>query len=160
MVGEGKVISIGVSNFLIQHVKEILEICTIKPVVNQMELHPLFHDKETIDFCLKQGILIEAYSPFAQMDKKMKENVVINNIAKLHKVTINQVLVRWSVQNGYICLPKSESKDRIYSNIDIDNFELSEEEMKEIDQLNCDYKVCWDPRKLRECGNCCCYCCC
>jgi len=149
-VNDKKVISIGVSNFLIPHLKSILEICKIKPVINQIELHPLFHDKDTIDFCLKENILIEAYSPFAQMNSKMKDNELINNIATCHNVTINQVLVRWNLQNGYICLPKSETKSRIYNNFDIDNFQLSEEEMKNMNSLHCDYKVCWNPIKIKD----------
>jgi len=150
LVIEKKINSIGVSNFLIPHIKDILEICKIKPVVNQIELHPLFYDKETIEFCHKENILIEAYSPFAQMNESLTKNDMINNIAKKYEVSLNQVLVRWNLQNAFIVIPKSTKKERISQNIDIDNFELTIEEMEKLNNMNNNLKVGWDPREIKE----------
>jgi diketogulonate reductase-like aldo/keto reductase len=148
-VQEGKVKSIGVSNFLPIHLKSILDNCTIKPAVNQFELHPLFIDWETIEACKKEGILVEAYSAFAQYDKKLINNKVIQKLSQKHNAKPTQILVRWCLQHNWVVIPKSTKRERIFENIDIDFFELSEEEMESIDKLNCDYKKCWDPRSVK-----------
>ncbi len=144
----GKIRSIGLSNFLPRHLKSILEICKIKPAVNQFELHPLFIDYETIDICNKEGILIQAYSTFARMDQKLVENSVLVGISEKYKKSATQVLVRWAVQHGWVVLPKSSNRKRIFENFDVNDFNLSEEELKSLDTLNCNYKVAWDPSRV------------
>lgn len=148
LVSEGKVRSIGVSNFLSYHLKTILDICKIKPCVNQIELHPLFIDKETISFCEKEGIVIEAYSAFARMDDKLIKNKVLVDICEKHKKLPTQVLVRWVIQHGWIILPKSSHKERIEENINIDDFELTKQEIDNLDSLECGYKICPDPKTI------------
>lgn len=143
-----KIRSIGVSNFLPIHLKSILNVCKIKPAVNQIEIHPLFIDWETIRLCKDEGILIEAYSTFARMDPKLIENKILKDIANKYEKKPTQILVRWAVQHGWVILPKSVNEKRIYDNIDVDDFILNEEDIKNIDSLNCDYKVAWDPRKI------------
>jgi diketogulonate reductase-like aldo/keto reductase len=147
-VESGKIRSIGLSNFLPRHMKTILENCKIKPAVNQFELHPLFIDQETIDLCNKEGILIEAYSTFARMDPKLIENPVLVKICEKYNKSATAVLVRWAVQHGWVVLPKSSNSLRIYENFNVDDFNLSEEDLKSLDSLNCNYKVAWDPSRI------------
>jgi diketogulonate reductase-like aldo/keto reductase len=148
-VENGSVRSIGVSNFLRKHLKTILDNCKIKPAVNQIELHPLYIDSDTITYCNENDIVIEAYSPFARFDDKLIRNESLLEVAKKYKKKPNQVLVRWCIQHGWVVLPKSVKKNRVIENIDIDDFELSEEDIKILDSLNCGYKVCWDPNNVK-----------
>lgn len=147
-VQAGKVRSIGVSNFLPIHLKTILDNCAIKPAVNQIEIHPLYIPKETIELCEKEGILIEAYSTFARMDPKLIENPALVKICEKYNKKQTQVLVRWAVQHGWVILPKSINKQRIQDNFDVNNFELTKNDIEELDSLNCNYKVAWDPIKI------------
>lgn len=148
LVNEGKIKSIGVSNFLIIHLKTILDICKIKPAVNQIEIHPLFIDHETINYCEQQGILLQAYSSFARMDDKLIKNEVLVKLCEKYKKLPTQILVRWVIQHGWIVLPKSSKKERIEENINIDDFQLTEQEIKSLDDLNCGYKICPDPHTI------------
>jgi methylglyoxal/glyoxal reductase len=147
-VDSGKIRSIGVSNFLPIHLKSILNVCKIKPAVNQIEIHPLFIDTDTIKLCEDEGILIEAYSTFARMDPKLIENKILNDISNKYQKKPTQILVRWAVQHGWVILPKSVHEERINENIDVDDFCITKEEINDIDSLNCNYKVAWDPRKI------------
>jgi len=97
----------------------------------------------------KEDILIEAYSPFARNNPKLMENETLLDISKNKKKTANQILVRWALQHGWVVLPKSKNKDRVKENINIDDFELSDKEMDTLDNLNCDFKVCWNPDKVK-----------
>jgi len=148
-VEAGKVKSIGVSNFKILHLKSILEICKIKPSINQIELHPLYIDKETIEFCKNNNILIEAYSPFARMDRRLIKNNTLVKISEKHQKTKNQVLVRWAVQHGWVVIPKSSNRKRIFENIQVDDFELTEEDIENLDNLNINVKILWDPESIK-----------
>lgn len=147
-VQEKKIRSIGVSNFQPVHLKTILDNCKIKPAVNQFELHPLYMEMETIDLCNKENILIEAYSTFARMDPKLIKNEVLVKICEKYNKKPTQVLVRWAVQHGWVVLPKSVKTERVFENIDIDDFELTDEDIKSLDSLNCSYKVAWDPTRI------------
>ncbi len=147
-VQSGKVRSIGLSNFLPVHLKTILDNCKIKPAVNQFELHPLFIDKETIEMCNKEGILIEAYSTFARMDPKLIKSSVLKEINEKYNKPPTVVLVRWAVQHGWVILPKSVSRKRIFENIDVDDFSLTDNDLAALDSLNCNYKVAWDPTRI------------
>ncbi len=148
-VEAGKVRSIGVSNFFPVHLKSILDMCKIKPAVNQFELHPLYMPIETIKMCEENDILIEAYSTFARMDEKLIENSVLVEIAGKYGKKQTQVLVRWAVQHGWVVLPKSSNDDRIRENINVDDFGLSDEDIARLDKLNCMYKVAWDSERIK-----------
>jgi diketogulonate reductase-like aldo/keto reductase len=147
LVKEGKIFSIGVSNFLNLHLKSILDNCEIKPAVNQIELHPLFIDKETIDFCRQNNIIIEAYSGFAKFDEKLLKSSTLLGLAEKFNKKPTQVLMRWLVQNDFVTIPKSTKRDRIFENVEIDDFYLSSEDIQSLFDLNCNYKVIskWNP---------------
>ena len=149
-VEEGKIDTIGVSNFLKKHIQHILNNCKIKPAINQIEVHPLYYDKETIDFCQQNNIVVEGYCPLAGFDDKLIKNQVINNIAKEKNKKVPQIILKWCIQHNIIPLPKSVHDEYIKENIDLNEFFLTDEEMKNIDNLNIGYKRDWDPRKIIE----------
>ncbi|KAI9323454.1 glyoxal reductase [Dichotomocladium elegans] len=142
---EGRIKSIGVSNYGVHHLKELLEVCTVKPAVNQIEVTPYLARAELDTFCQKNGILIEAYSPLT-MGQKLKEPRLMDLAKKYNKSTA-QILIRWSVQHGYVPLPKSVHKDRIESNAEVFDFAISEEDMKTLDELDEYFVTEWDPTK-------------
>lgn len=142
---EGKIRALGVCNFHQHHLEELFEHCRIRPVVNQVELHPLLTQKSLRDFCSENNIVVEAYSPTARMDKKLVEHPVICDIAAAHGKTVVQTILRWNIQNGVVPIIKSSDKQRMRSNIDIFDFELSQEEMDRIEGMNEDYRIRHDP---------------
>ncbi len=140
---DGKVRAIGVSNFQIHHLEDLLADAKVRPVVNQVELHPLLSQVELRNYCKEQGIQIEAWAPLAQ--GRLLDNPILQAIADKHGKSIAQVLLRWDIQSGIVTIPKSIKKERIVQNADIYNFELSVEEMKQIDDLNEDRRFGADP---------------
>ncbi|MCI0129944.1 MULTISPECIES: aldo/keto reductase [Enterococcaceae] len=132
-LNSGKVKSIGVSNFMIHHLKALEEIASFQPVVNQIYLNPSDQQQEIVSYCKNKGILLEAYSPLGTGDIfKLDE---LEEIAKAHGKTVAQVVLRWSLQKGFVPLPKSVTPSRIKENIELFDFELSEFEMGLIDAL-------------------------
>lgn len=131
----GKVRSVGVSNFSINNLKELLSSPGNKltPAVNQIELHPLLPEFALVDFCKEHGIVVEAYSPLGGQDAPVLDDNIINEIAKAHGTDAGQVIVSWGVQRGIVTLPKSVTPKRIVSNIQ--TFKLSDEEFRSINQL-------------------------
>ncbi|KAL1932793.1 hypothetical protein VTP01DRAFT_8471 [Rhizomucor pusillus] len=142
---EGKIKSIGVSNYGVHHLKELLEACTVKPVVNQIEVTPYLARTQIEKFCEKHDILIEAYSPLT-MGEKLKDEKLVKIAEKYGKSTA-QILIRWSLQKKYIPLPKSVHKERIESNAQVFDFEISEEDMKTLDSFDEYFVTEWDPTK-------------
>lgn len=130
---EGLVRSIGVSNFQIHHLRDIIEDSGVVPTVNQVELHPLNNQKELLQYAREHKIVLEAWSPLmhGHLDQP-----AIADIAKKYGKTVAQVILRWDLQNGIIVIPKSVKEHRIRENADIFDFELSAEDMAAIDELN------------------------
>jgi len=135
-VGEGKIQSIGISNFKINTVQKLLDVAKIKPVVDQVECHPYFQQNELRAFLKKNDILLEAWYPIGHGDKKMLGDPVLAEIATAHGKSIVQVILRWHIQVGNIAIPKSTNPAHIKSNLEIFDFALSEEEMKKIGALD------------------------
>ncbi|WP_077623588.1 aldo/keto reductase [Sediminibacillus massiliensis] len=140
---DGRIKAIGVSNFHVHHLEDLLQDAEIKPMVNQVEFHPHLAQKELRDFCKKQDIQLEAWSPLKQ--GQLLEDPVINEIAEKHSKSAAQVILRWDLQSGVVTIPKSAKEHRIKSNADIFDFELSAEDMEKIDGLNKDERVGPDP---------------
>ena len=134
LYADGKVRAIGVSNFQIDHLEDLLTGAVVKPMVNQVELHPLLSQLELREYCKAQGIQIEAWAPLAQ--GHLLDNEVIAEIAAHHNKTLPQVILRWDLQNGIVTIPKSVKEERITANADIFDFELSEDEISRINALN------------------------
>lgn len=142
---EGLVRAIGVCNFHQHHLESLMSVAKIMPMVNQIELHPLLNQRPLVEFCKKNNILVEAYSPLARMDKNITENEVLKNLGKKYRKSITQIILRWDFQNGIISIPKSQSPDRLLENIAIFDFELTEEEMWNIDSQNQNLRIRHDP---------------
>lgn len=140
---EGRVKAIGVSNFQIHHIEELMKTATIKPMVNQVELHPRLTQTELRDFCKEQGIQIEAWSPL--MQGQLLDHPVLQEIAAKHNKSIAQVILRWDLQHGIVTIPKSTKEHRIIENAAIFDFELSSEDVARIDALNQNLRVGPDP---------------
>jgi len=148
-VEEKKVKMIGVSNFCKIHLEQILNNCKIKPVINQIECNPIYYDEETINYSEQNGIIIQAYCPFAEWNKKLVENDIIVNIAKNKNKSVSQIILKWLLQKNKIPLPKSVHGDYIKQNFDLNGFYLTEEEMAQIDTLkSIDYKTDLDPHNV------------
>ncbi|GIP59889.1 aldo/keto reductase [Paenibacillus sp. FSL W8-0186] len=140
---DGRVRSIGVSNFQIHHLEDLLANAEVRPVVNQVELHPLLSQVELREYCKSQGIQIEAWSPLAQ--GKLLDNEVLKAIGAKYGKSTAQVIIRWDLQHGIVTIPKSSNPKRIVENANVFDFELTAEEMKQIDGLNQDQRVGPDP---------------
>ena len=139
----GLVHSIGVSNFSAKRVNDLLSFCSIKPAVNQIELHPYLQQWETKEALAKNDIYLMAYFPLGGNPNARSlqvvgpmEDPVIKRIAENHHKTPAQIMIRWAVQRGTICIPKSVHEERIKENCNIFDFELSEEEMSEMKALD------------------------
>jgi len=132
---QGKARAIGVSNFGVKHIEELKQFAKVwPPHVNQIELHPWHQQREIVKYCESNNIIVQAYCPIAR--NKHADDKTIAGIAEKHGVTPNQVLIRWSVQKGWVPLPKSDDPERIRMNADIYGFALSREEMDTIDALD------------------------
>ncbi|ALQ68971.1 aldo/keto reductase [Bacillus sp. SH7-1] len=140
---EKRVRAIGVSNFQIHHLQDVIKDAEIKPMINQVEYHPRLTQKELQAFCKEQGIQMEAWSPL--MQGQLLDNETLQAIAEKHGKTTAQVILRWDLQNGVITIPKSTKEHRIIANADVFNFELTKEDMEKIDALNENHRVGPDP---------------
>ncbi|XP_039863842.1 aldose reductase-related protein 2 isoform X2 [Simochromis diagramma] len=150
----GKVKSIGVSNFSILQLERLLALCRVPPAVNQVELHPYLIQTDMMEFCKSKNIALTAYSPFGSPGRpsellredtdpyKLLEDPVIADIAKKHKRSPAQVLLRYHVQQGVAVIPKSEKPHHILENTKIFDFSLTEEDMSALKGLNRGWKAC------------------
>ncbi|WP_425590316.1 aldo/keto reductase [Fictibacillus enclensis] len=140
---EGKVKAIGVSNFQIHHLEELMKDAEIKPMINQVEYHPKLTQKELQEYCKSQGIQLEAWSPL--MQGQLLDHPVLKEIADAHQKSVAQVILRWDLQNGVVTIPKSTKEHRIIQNSQVFDFELTSAEMNQIDALNENLRVGPDP---------------
>ncbi|MCY8922740.1 aldo/keto reductase [Bacillus atrophaeus] len=140
---EGRIKVIGVSNFQIHHLEDLMKDAEIKPMVNQVEYHPHLTQKELQAFCLTHGIQLEAWSPL--MQGQLLDHPVLKEIAHQYNKSVAQIILRWDLQNGVITIPKSTKAYRISENANVFDFELTNEDMKRIDELNQNERVGPDP---------------
>ncbi|KAK8218669.1 NADP-dependent oxidoreductase domain-containing protein [Phyllosticta capitalensis] len=143
-IQDGEIKTGGVSNYGVKHLQELLDANPrVHPAVNQIEVHPFNTRTDITTFCRQNNIVVEAYAPLVRA-LKMKHPTIVS-VSKKYNCTPAQLLVRWSLQHGYVPLPKSVSKQRIVENADVSGFEISEEDMKKLDSLD-EYLVTdWDP---------------
>jgi diketogulonate reductase-like aldo/keto reductase len=142
---EGLVKAIGVCNFHEHHLEKLLEVAEVTPVINQIELHPLLTQVPLREYCKSKDIQIQSYSPIARMNVKLIENDTLISIAKKYNKSVPQIILRWNIENDIITIPKSGSKRRIKENFNIFNFELIDEEIENINNLNEDFRVRYNP---------------
>lgn len=143
----GRAKSIGVSNYTITHLEELLSECKIKPAVNQVELHVFLQQPELVNYCRDKGIKIEAYSPLAH--GYGLDNQVLAELAKKHGKSTAQIMLRWCIEKGTIPLPKSTHAERVQENIDIFDFELDEKDMRKLAAIDEDHRTCWNPTHIK-----------
>jgi len=164
---QGKVRSVGVSNFTIRHLSELLAGSTIIPAVNQVEFHPYLYQRELLDFCVANGIVVEAYSPLT-MGERLKDRKLIAVAKKypsMHSraqrrpvlsdlsgrshddVTKSpaQILIRWAIQHNLVVIPKSSEPSRIQENAAVFDFAITDADMRTLDGFNENLRTCWDP---------------
>ncbi|XP_053976342.1 aldo-keto reductase family 1 member B1-like [Hylaeus volcanicus] len=145
LVEKNLVKNIGVSNFNSQQIERVLSNCKIKPVTNQVECHPYLNQQKLSDFCKTKGITITAYSSFGAPDRPnadkneplILEDAKIKKIAAKYKKSAAQIILRHQIQWGHLVIPKSVTKSRIQENFDIFDFEINAEDMKALNDLNC-----------------------
>ena len=130
----GKVKSIGVSNFKIGHLEELLKTAQIKPMVNQLEIHPFSQKSNMLSFCNNNDIKLLAWSPI--MRGKVFSNELLLNLANKYNKTVAEIVLKWHIQRGVIPIPKSSNKLRIKENFDVFDFTISEEDMNKISLLD------------------------
>ena len=143
LLKDGKCRSIGVSNYTIQHLTELLEDADVVPMVNQVEFSPFLYQKQLLDYCEKNKIQVEAYSPLTQGAKL--NHPTIQQIAKKHGKTPAQVLIRWSLQHNLVTIPKSVREERIRENSQVFDYNLTSEDMRVLDSLDENFRNSWDP---------------
>ncbi|WP_281418865.1 aldo/keto reductase [Clostridium lacusfryxellense] len=136
---EKKVRTIGVSNFHVHHLEDLLKDAEIVPAINQVEFHPRLAQIDLRHFCKKQGIQFEAWSPL--MQGGLFDNAILKEIAEKHGKSVAQVIIRWDLQNGVITIPKSIKEHRIIENSNVFDFTLTKEDLEQIASLNEDSRV-------------------
>ncbi|KDR21031.1 hypothetical protein L798_04544, partial [Zootermopsis nevadensis] len=144
--------SIGLSNFNSKQIQRVLDVATIKPVVNQIECHPYLNQTKLIKFCKEKGIVVTGYSPFggptsiAPLHKgespEPLKDPKIKEVADKYGKTTAQIILRYLIQHGIVPIPKSSNKNRLQENIDIFNFELVPEDVAAMDALNRNKRIC------------------
>jgi diketogulonate reductase-like aldo/keto reductase len=140
----GRAKAIGVSNYMIPHLEELLAAAEIVPAVNQIEYHPYLQSKPLHEFCRARGIRLEAWSPLMQAGAILREPALAE-IARCHGKTVAQVILRWDLQNGVVTIPKSVRAERIRENADVFDFALSADEMRTIAALDRSQRSSADP---------------
>ena len=143
---QGKCRSIGVSNYTIAHLEELMAHSEVVPAVNQVEFSPFLFQRELLDFCRAHAIQLEAYCPLTRGAKLA--DPVVRTIARRHGRTAAQVLLRWALQHEVVVIPKSARPERIEENAAFFDFVLDGSDMSALDALNAGFRTCWDPTRV------------
>lgn len=143
LVKRGRCRSIGVSNFAVRHLEELLSVAKIVPAVNQIELHPFLQQKGAVAVCRANGIAVQAYSPLTK--GRRLDHPALTAIARELGRSPAQILIRWSLQHGFVVLPKSAKRPRVLENAAVFDFELDQAQMARLDALEENLHTAWDP---------------
>ena len=146
LLAQEKCKAIGVSNFAVKHINELLDNCSVVPAVDQVEFSPFLYQKDLLVYCVTKGIQLEAYSPLGRGNKV--KDLLIDIVAKKYSKSPAQILIRWALQHKIIVIPKSADKQRIIENADVFDFEITEEDMNYLNMLNTNYRLAADPEKI------------
>lgn len=142
---EGYIKAIGIANCHQHHIEEILKVCEIPPMVNEIEVHPLFSQKPLIEYCKSHNIRVEAYTPLARNDERLRRNRVLLQLSEKYNKTPLQIILRWHIENGVIPIPRSTNINRLKQNLSVFDFHLTEEEVKMVDGININSRLRYDP---------------
>lgn len=129
---EGKIKAIGVSNFLEHHIEPLLESATIAPMVDQLELHPQYVQRDAVNYCKDHRMIVESWSPLI---KGQLEHPLLLQLAAAYNKTPAQIVLRWSIQHGFLPLPKTTTRERMLENADIFSFEISNDDIEQMKAL-------------------------
>ena len=139
----GRAKAIGVSNFLVHHLKDVLKAAGMTPMVNQVEFHPRLAQRDLVDFCRQNNVVQEAWSPL--MKGRVAEIPVIREVARRHGKTPAQVVLRWNLQRGFVTIPKSVRRERLEENAALYDFQLAADDVAAIDALDRGERIGADP---------------
>lgn len=142
---EGYVRVLGVANCHAHHIEALEKSTGEIPEINQIEVHPLFTQKELLEYCKSKGIVVEAYTPVARYDDRLVRLPILKKLEEKYKKTFVQIILRWHIQNGVIPVVRALSEKHQKDNINIFDFVLEDEDMKIIDGLNLDSRLRYDP---------------
>lgn len=142
----GKAKAIGVSNYTVAHLEELLRECSVKPAVNQVELHVFLQQPKLVEYCEKNDIALEAYSPLAHAYEM--DNETLQATARKHNKSVAQVMIRWCLDMGFITIPKSSHPDRIRENFEVLDFTLDDDDLEALNTLDKNLRTCWDPTNV------------
>ena len=148
LYNEGRIKAIGVSNFLIHHMENLLETAMIAPMVDQLEFHPKYQQREIVEYCRNKNILVESWGPLMR-GAAFDDPTLIALSAKLGH-SIAQISIRWCLQKGVLPLPKSVHRDRMTSNKEVFDFVLSDEDVSILDAMNTTTNYVFHPDKNDE----------
>jgi diketogulonate reductase-like aldo/keto reductase len=140
----GRAKAVGVSNYAIEHLKQLSKMSDLVPAVNQVEFHPFiyYQQKELLKYCHQSNIMVEAYSPLA---RGRQDHPDIVKVANKHKKAPAQIMLRWALQHDTVPIPKSTHKNRMKENLEIFDFEIDAEDMKQLDSISTGERVTTDP---------------
>jgi diketogulonate reductase-like aldo/keto reductase len=142
----GKCRAIGVSNFIVKHLKQLMNHSLTIPVINQVEFSPYLNQKELLEFCHTHRIQLEAYSPLTR-GKRLEDSRLVF-ISRKYNKSVAQILIRWALQSGIVVIPKASTEDHLKENASVFNFKISSEDMETLNSLNENFRVCWNPYEL------------
>jgi diketogulonate reductase-like aldo/keto reductase len=143
LLKERKCRAIGVSNYMIRHLEELVENSSTVPAVNQVEFSPYLYQKDLLEFCRKNGIQLEAYSPLTKGHKLSDPKLAA--LASKYSRSPAQILIRWALQHQIVVIPKSSKGERITENADVFDFAISSEDMRALDLFDQGLRTSWDP---------------
>lgn len=143
---DGRAKAIGVSNYTIKHLKEMDSYANIKPVINQVEFHPFLYQEDLHEYCKLKNVWLEAYSPLARAERL--DDPTINEMARKYTKSAAQIMIRWSLQQDLVVIPKTVHNERIRENAHVFDFEISDEDMERLNALNEEFRVSWDPTNV------------
>lgn len=135
--------AIGVSNYMIRHLDELLGQCNVPPAVNQVEFSPFLFLQDLLSYCRQHKIQLEAYSPLTKGERLSWP--ALQTVASRYRKSVAQILIRWSLQHGLVVIPKSSNAERIAENADVFDFEISDEDMAALNAMHEDLHTSWDP---------------
>ncbi|WP_160139296.1 aldo/keto reductase [Chryseobacterium sp. c4a] len=143
---EGKIKAIGVCNFTVEKLEELKANSTVLPVINQIELHPVFQQKELQVYNRENNIITQPWSPLGNGNANLLSNPDLKSIAEKYGKTVAQVILRWHLQEGFVVIPKSVTPSRIEENFNVFDFELTEDEMNVVRSLDTGKRLFFDPK--------------
>lgn len=143
----GLVKSIGVSNYTVDHLEELLQYSTVTPAVLQVEFHPMLYQKDLLEYCKSKGIQLQAYTSLGQ--GKLLEEPTVCTLAAEYRKSTAQVLLKWALQHDVGVIPKSVKAQHIKDNISLTDFHLSEHDMEVLGRMHSNTRFCWDPTRVK-----------